>query len=168
MMTTKQHLFVKQTNIKQELEILLLLKKHQLPFAVQLDSHHHKSNESTDTNDSNNNDNNDTIHLHLPILNEFKIQRYPIARIAKYIRQLMTSLDRLHALNVVHLDVTRANIMLDHTDDLVLIDFGLSEMFDCQVIPYCGTLGFIAPGKATPLFVYAVPFCLCDPDYRGH
>ncbi len=39
----------------------------------------------------------------------------------------MTALDRLHALKVVHLDVTPADIRLVHGDDLELIDIRIVQ-----------------------------------------
>lgn len=48
----------------------------------------------------------------------------------KYIRQVASALDHVHATKMNHLDVKPANIMLDAKDNAVLIDFGLAKQYD--------------------------------------
>jgi len=66
--------------------------------------------------------------------------------IQKITIQLFNTLNELHNLNIVHLDITLSNIMFDNNDDLVIIDFGLARFCDNNSHPIgCGTSGFVAP-----------------------
>lgn len=66
--------------------------------------------------------------------------------IQRIIKQLFNALYMLHNLNIVHLDITLSNLMLDDNNDLVIIDFGLARICDRKSHPIgCGTPGFIAP-----------------------
>lgn len=72
-----------------------------------------------------------------------------LLQISRYLRQLLTALEGLHSHNILHLDVTKANILLDQrAKDIVVIDFGLSihdHNIDHPMTKVCGTPGYIAP-----------------------
>ena len=46
---------------------------------------------------------------------------------AEYMKKLFGALNHMHAQGVVHRDIKPENIMLSHTGELKLIDFGLSK-----------------------------------------
>ena len=48
----------------------------------------------------------------------------------RYILEVAAALDYIHGQKMNHLDVRPGNIMLNETDDCVLIDFGLSKQYD--------------------------------------
>ena len=61
-----------------------------------------------------------------------KVKNGPLAEAdaVKYIRQLADALAYIHSMQVMHLDVKPANILLDGIGNAVLIDFGLSKQYD--------------------------------------
>ncbi len=48
----------------------------------------------------------------------------------KYIRQIVSAVDHMHHAHVIHRDIKLQNFMLDQNDDIVIIDFGLSNSLD--------------------------------------
>ena len=56
----------------------------------------------------------------------------PEADAVRYIRQVASALEYVHGRNMMHLDVKPANILLDDTDNAVLIDFGLAKQYDTE------------------------------------
>ena len=54
----------------------------------------------------------------------------PEADAVRYIRQVASALEYVHSMNVMHLDVKPANILLNEKDNAVLIDFGLAKQYD--------------------------------------
>lgn len=48
----------------------------------------------------------------------------------KYIRQVASALEQVHAMKMNHLDIKPANILLDSQGNAVLIDFGLAKQYD--------------------------------------
>lgn len=48
----------------------------------------------------------------------------------KYIRQVASAIEYVHAQNINHLDIKPANILLDAQDNTILIDFGMSKQYD--------------------------------------
>lgn len=48
----------------------------------------------------------------------------------KFIRQIAEALGYIHSMNVLHLDVKPANVLLRKNGDAVLIDFGISKRYD--------------------------------------
>lgn len=48
----------------------------------------------------------------------------------RYIRQVAEALDFVHGNRMMHLDIKPANILVDDSDNAVLIDFGLSKQYD--------------------------------------
>ena len=56
----------------------------------------------------------------------------PEADAVRYISQVASALEYVHGRNMMHLDVKPANILLDDTDNAVLIDFGLAKQYDTE------------------------------------
>lgn len=48
----------------------------------------------------------------------------------RYIRQVASTLEYIHGKQMMHLDIKPANILLDASDNAVLIDFGLAKQYD--------------------------------------
>ncbi|MBK8769305.1 MAG: protein kinase [Rhizobiales bacterium] len=75
----------------------------------------------------------------------------PIADVVEIGRHVAIALDALHRQRVVHLDIKPSNIMMRHTGEAVLVDFGLSRHLDLPDLvgeefrlPY-GTAPYMAP-----------------------
>ncbi|KAL1919094.1 uncharacterized protein VTP21DRAFT_2475 [Calcarisporiella thermophila] len=91
--------------------------------------------------------------LVLPKLASLDVNHQDLKNVAKIMRGILRGLEGIHAMGVVHLDVTPGNVMLDEHGDAVLIDFGLaSKLSDGEMLPVRGTPGYLAPeliaGKA--------------------
>lgn len=52
------------------------------------------------------------------------------AQALKYIGQVASALEYVHSMNMLHLDIKPANILLDGNDNAVIIDFGLAKQYD--------------------------------------
>ena len=61
-----------------------------------------------------------------------KVKNGPLAEAdaVKYIRQVALALEYIHSMQVMHLDIKPANILLDGAGNAVLIDFGLAKQYD--------------------------------------
>ena len=67
----------------------------------------------------------------------------------KYTKQIGSALAFMHQEHMLHLDVKPANVMLRNSDDVVLIDFGLSKQYDENGEPESSTkVGGGTPGYA--------------------
>lgn len=67
----------------------------------------------------------------------------------KYTKQIGSALAFMHKEHMLHLDVKPANVMLRKSDDVVLIDFGLSKQYDENGEPESSTkVGGGTPGYA--------------------
>ncbi|KAG0023355.1 hypothetical protein BGZ80_009667 [Entomortierella chlamydospora] len=125
-----------------EKELQLLNDLRDLPNVIQLE-------------DSFVNDNGDTV-LVLPMLKKFDcdIVNKSLCSVRKTTRQILTGLAAVHARDIVHLDINPSNIMVTHSKDAVIIDFGLSAKVDRKSskpqVPACGTVGYIAPEVLRP------------------
>lgn len=51
-------------------------------------------------------------------------------KVMHYLRQIMNALEYVHSKKLTHLDIKPSNIMIDHNDNAILIDFGASKLFD--------------------------------------
>lgn len=71
-------------------------------------------------------------------------------RALKYISQVAEALKYVHARNRLHLDVKPGNIMVDGSDNAILIDFGTSKQYDEESGENTSTLLGYTPGYAPP------------------
>ncbi|OZJ04015.1 hypothetical protein BZG36_03766 [Bifiguratus adelaidae] len=87
--------------------------------------------------------------LVLPVLRSVSIVEQGLVDIQRHFKEIISALAAIHDKDVVHLDVTPANLMQDDEGHLVLIDFGLSHRLNSpsHTSPCCsrGTQGYIAP-----------------------
>lgn len=65
----------------------------------------------------------------------------------KFARQIGSALEYCHKNNVVHRDLKIENILISHTGNIKIIDFGLSNLYNPSVHlgTFCGSLYFAAP-----------------------
>lgn len=71
----------------------------------------------------------------------------PEAAARRYFRQIISAVDYVHRNCIVHRDLKIENILIDHNDNIKIIDFGLSNFYDNKVLlsTFCGSLYFAAP-----------------------
>jgi serine/threonine-protein kinase len=80
------------------------------------------------------------------ILDEVRI--LPLSRAVEILRQACRSLTHAHRQQVVHRDVKPANIMITHTDEVKLMDFGLAAVVSSvtdRITSIRGTPFYMAP-----------------------
>ncbi|KAI0668235.1 Pkinase-domain-containing protein [Trametes maxima] len=65
----------------------------------------------------------------------------------KFARQIGSALDYCHKNNVVHRDLKIENILISHSGNIKIIDFGLSNLYNPadHLATFCGSLYFAAP-----------------------
>ena len=74
--------------------------------------------------------------------------RLPEHRALKYVRQVADALRYIHEHNRLHLDIKPGNIMVDGSDNAILIDFGASKQYDEENGENTSTLVGKTPGYA--------------------
>ena len=62
------------------------------------------------------------------------IDPLPEAQIQRYLGQILDALEYVHTKGMMHLDIKPSNIMLDANNNVVLIDFGASKVFDSSMM----------------------------------
>ena len=88
-------------------------------------------------------------------LNELLQKNYPLDKllIKKIMTQICAGLAEIHSHKVVHRDLKTNNIMLDSSDDIRIMDFGLSKSTLVSTMTslgtVIGTLGYVAPEQVT-------------------
>ena len=65
----------------------------------------------------------------------------------KFYQQIMAGVDYIHQLNIVHRDLKPENLLLDHENNIKIIDFGLSNTFQEKetLKTACGSPCYAAP-----------------------
>ncbi|XP_059164644.1 serine/threonine-protein kinase MARK2-like [Physella acuta] len=83
-------------------------------------------------------------------------KRLPESEVSKFIRQIVSAVDYLHRLGIIHRDLKIENLLLDANKDIKLIDFGLSNFIRVANSPdgtraqefcvtQCGSPAYAAP-----------------------
>ena len=72
----------------------------------------------------------------------------PEGRALKYVRQVADALAYVHSNNRLHLDIKPGNVMVDKSDNAILIDFGASKQYDEENGENTSTLVGKTPGYA--------------------
>jgi len=49
---------------------------------------------------------------------------------AKYLQQILSGVEYLHKFNIVHRDLKPENLLLDHNQNIKIVDFGLSNIYN--------------------------------------
>eukprot|EP00347_Sterkiella_histriomuscorum_P006969 403350750 len=65
----------------------------------------------------------------------------------KYFQQIISGVEYLHQLNIVHRDLKPENLLLDHENNIKLVDFGLSNTYEkgATLKTACGSPCYAAP-----------------------
>ena len=63
-----------------------------------------------------------------------KKEKLSEAQIRHYLDQILSALYYIHSQGITHLDIKPGNIMIDRDDNVVLIDFGASKLFNAQSV----------------------------------
>ena len=66
---------------------------------------------------------------------------------AKFFAQIISGIEYLHKLNIVHRDMKPENLLLDHKGNIKIVDFGLSNIYknDQLLKTACGSPCYAAP-----------------------
>jgi predicted Ser/Thr protein kinase len=80
-------------------------------------------------------------------------RRFNIAQVVSFIEQISSALDATHAQNIVHRDVKPANILIDKSGLVHLVDFGLanaakSSLGSSSTVAGIGTAMYMSPEQA--------------------
>ncbi len=76
----------------------------------------------------------------------------PLVRVERYTFQILGALDYIHSQGVIHSDLKPANVMIDESDNVRLIDFGLVRTASAEIAADIkeirGTLEYMSPEQA--------------------
>ncbi len=66
---------------------------------------------------------------------------------AKFFQQTISGIEYLHKLNIVHRDLKPENLLLDHNNNIKMVDFGLSNIYKDgeKLKTACGSPCYAAP-----------------------
>jgi 5'-AMP-activated protein kinase catalytic alpha subunit len=59
-----------------------------------------------------------------------KQKRLPEVEASKYLQQLISGIEYLHKLGIVHRDLKPENLLFDGAKNLLIVDFGLSNIYE--------------------------------------
>ena len=64
-----------------------------------------------------------------------------------YFQQIISGIDYIHKLNIVHRDMKPENLLLDHKNKIKIVDFGLSNTYKDEEMlkTACGSPWYAAP-----------------------
>ncbi|CAD8153166.1 unnamed protein product [Paramecium octaurelia] len=66
------------------------------------------------------------------LYNILKKRRYTLKQVKKYFKQIFSALDKAQELHIMHRDIKAENVLVDKNDNIILIDWGLSQFYDKQ------------------------------------
>lgn len=76
-----------------------------------------------------------------------KRQRVSDISSSRFFQQIISGVEYLHRLNIVHRDLKPENLLLDHNNNIKIVDFGLSNTYknDQKLKTACGSPCYAAP-----------------------
>ena len=76
-----------------------------------------------------------------------KKTRIPEKEACKFFQQIIAGVEYIHSLNIVHRDLKPENLLLDHNNNIKIVDFGLSNTFSQNELlkTACGSPCYAAP-----------------------
>ena len=74
-----------------------------------------------------------------------------------FFQQIIAGVSHIHALNIVHRDLKPENLLLDHHNQIKIVDFGLSNTFNSRVELLKTACG--SPCYAAPEMISGDPYC---------
>ncbi|KAJ1962285.1 hypothetical protein IWQ62_003580 [Dispira parvispora] len=81
------------------------------------------------------------------------VEPCPEAEARGFFRQALLGIEYLHYTGIIHRDIKPDNLLLDHTGQLKIVDFGISEMFEKtsdMIKKSAGSPAFMAPELCHP------------------
>ncbi|CAD8063182.1 unnamed protein product [Paramecium sonneborni] len=55
---------------------------------------------------------------------------YSLQQVKNYFKQIFTALNKAHEIHIMHRDIKGSNVLVDDNDNIILIDWGLSQFYD--------------------------------------
>lgn len=75
-------------------------------------------------------------------------RKLPESQCKKFFIQILSAIEYLHSIKILHRDLKAENVILDSNDNIRLIDFGLCRIFtdiDKFTTTFCGSISYAAP-----------------------